>query len=787
MKLTSTHWGAYEVESKDGRVVELKPFAHDIDPSPIGQSVVGLLDHKSRIRKPAIRKSWLEKGPGASPEKRGSEPFVEVDWDEAARLLGGELDRVRNTHGNKAIFGGSYGWASAGRFHHAQSQLHRFLNSIGGFTRSVNTYSYAAAEVIMPQVMGNFTSLLTRHNSWRNLVENCDLMVCFGGLALDNGQISNGGTGRHIQSGFFEEAWREGVRFVNVSPRKFDVKPDSGVTWLAVYPNSDVALMLALCYTLRSSRRVDEAFIEDFTSGYDKFCEYLDGVHDGVPKNAKWAADLCGLKPSQITQLAHEMSKCKCMINVSWSLTRQQYGEQPYWAAVCLAAMLGQIGSRGGGIGFGYGIANHIGNNVVPMTYATLPQYNNPITDFIPVARLSDMLLNPGGTYEYNGAQRTYPDIKMIYWAGGNPFHHHQDLNKLMKAWTRPDTIVMHDWCWNAAVKRADVVLPCTTSLEREDVGMTPRDPFAFYMHKAAEAPGEAIDDFEIFTRVARAMGVEKKFTDGRTSEAWVRWMWEKSTQWSKDVKQPLCDFDTLKEHGFHENTNSQAQHVMMWMFRKNARRHKIGTPSGRIEMYSEKLSGLGIGDCPAHPTWMEPDEWLGNATPEFPLHLLGRQPRNKLHSQFDPGQHSQADKVEGREPLEMSVSDAQERGIEQGDIVKVTSSRGSCLCGAIFSRGIKKGVVTICTGSWFDPVDPAAFGEPLSFEAMCKHGNPNVLTPDRPTSLFGQGPAPHSCLVSVEKYEGPLPEVTAFDPPELLARDAAGEAHDGGPKDSDE
>ena len=77
--------------------------------------------------------------------------------------MGSELQRVIDADGNEAIYAGSYGWASAGRFHHAQSQIHRFLNVIGGYTKSVNTYSFAAAEVMMPHVIGDFRTVSYTH------------------------------------------------------------------------------------------------------------------------------------------------------------------------------------------------------------------------------------------------------------------------------------------------------------------------------------------------------------------------------------------------------------------------------------------------------------------------------------------------------------------------------------------------------------------------------------------------------------------------------------------------
>src|SRR4051812_17839865 len=108
--LTSTHWGAYDVTVHDGKIVGITPFSRDPDPSPIGQSLAEGVTAPCRIRRPAVRKSYLEQGPGAARDKRGAEPFVQVDWDTALDLVAAELQRVTKEHGNEAIFAGSYGW-----------------------------------------------------------------------------------------------------------------------------------------------------------------------------------------------------------------------------------------------------------------------------------------------------------------------------------------------------------------------------------------------------------------------------------------------------------------------------------------------------------------------------------------------------------------------------------------------------------------------------------------------------------------------------------------------------
>jgi biotin/methionine sulfoxide reductase len=95
----------------------------------------------------------------------------------------------------------------------------------------------------------------------------------------------------------------------------------------------------------------------------------------------------------------------------------------------------------------------------------------NPIDIAIPAARISDCLLHSGKPFDFNGKRTCYPDIRLVYWAGGNPFHHHQDINKLRRAWQKPETAVVHEPWWTATARHADIVLPATTSLERDDIG----------------------------------------------------------------------------------------------------------------------------------------------------------------------------------------------------------------------------------------------------------------------------------------------------------------------------
>jgi len=759
LPLTASHWGTYRVETRDGRVTTLHGFEEDPDVSPIGSGIVDVLRGPSRIMTPAIRKSWLDHGPGTANERRGRDPFVQVTWEEADQIVADELTRVIHTHGNESIYAGSYGWASAGRFHHAQSQIHRFLNCIGGYVRSVDTYSFAAGEVLLPHVIGNLYVMLTHATSWPSIIDNSNLVVAFGGIPLKNGQINSGGLGRHTQKENLQLALDSGVQIINVSPVQSDLGDDSRIRWLAPWPNTDTALLLGIAYTLFFENRVNQAFISKYTTGYEKFLSYLNGTEDGTAKTARWAAGICGLGEYDILNLAREMSAGRTMISLSWSLTRQDHGEQPFWAGIAVASMLGQIGLPGGGIGFGYSATNSVGDHGSRVPGASLPQGENPVRSFIPVARFVDMLLHPGDQYDYNGQTLTYPDIHLVYWAGGNPFHHHQDINRMLRAWQKPDTIIVNEWCWNSMAKHCDIVLPCTTTLERNDIALSPRDPFAVQMEKAVDPPGHARNDFDIFSGIAKKMGVVEAFTGSRNEEEWLHFIYSQTRQNAKSRGIDLPSYEDFKSNGWTLYPPPKEPAVLFKSFRDDPLNNPLKTRSGKIELFCQTIDRFGYPDCPGHPAWMEPLEWLGNAERES-LHLLSNQPATKLHSQLDHGQYSRSKKVDGREPIAINARESCKRNLKSGDTVKIYNERGACLAGLVIDDGIRDGVALMSTGAWFDPDEPGVIG------SLCRHGNPNVLTPDKGTSLLGQGPIANSCLVRIEKFEGNAPPVTAFDPP---------------------
>jgi biotin/methionine sulfoxide reductase len=755
----SSHWGAFSAYQDAGQLVVV-PHVNDPDPSALLQNIPQALNHPARIAQPMVRRGWLERGVGSSQE-RGRQDFVPMDWPQVLDLLAAELRRVYATHGADAVFGGSYGWASAGRFHHAQSQVHRFLNALGGYVRSVNSYSAGASSVILPHVLGSYEDAARRVVLWTDVAQHTDIVLAFGGMAAKNSMVSGGGTSRHIVRGAMAEARARGATFVSISPLRSDMPVEADAAWCSIIPGTDTALMLAMAHTLVVNKLHDTAFLDRYCEGYATFEAYLLGHTDGQPKDAAWAANITGIAADMVIALARSLTGKRTLIAVSHSLQRAEHGEQPVWMGVVLAAMLGQIGLPGGGFAYSLGALANIGKPELSVPIPTFPQGRNRVSDFIPVARISDMLLQPGGTFEYNGRRLTYPDIKLVYWAGGNPFHHHQDIGRLRAAFARPETVVVHDFGWTATARHADIVLPCTMSMERDDLGGSSNDPLMVAMHRLVQPYAAARDDYDIFAELAQRLSIGEKFTEGRSSSEWLRVLYLQTASALRDQGHTAPAFEDFWRQGELELPLAQGEIDKLTAFYTDPERGRLATPSGKIEIYSSTIAGFGYDDCPGHPTWLPPSDGHGStATKHLPLQLVANQPATRLHSQMDFGGVSKASKIRGREPMQIHPADAIVRGIRDGDIVRLYNDRGACLAGAVLSEDVRPGVVQLATGAWYDPDSPE-LDNPL-----CVHGNPNVLTRDVGTSRLAQGCTGQLTCVQVERFSGNLPPIRAFDPP---------------------
>jgi biotin/methionine sulfoxide reductase len=238
----------------------------------------------------------------------------------------------------------------------------------------------------------------------------------------------------------------------------------------------------------------------------------------------------------------------------------------------------------------------------------------------------------------------------------------------------------------------------------------------------------------------------------------WLRHLYGRWRDKVRTNQASIPDFDAFWQDGMFEIPRRADEYVMLAEFRADPQAKKLATPSGRIELYSERIASFGYDDCPPHASWLEPAEWLGaKAAATYPLHLISSQPRYRLHSQMDCGPVSARGKVAGREAVAINPNDAAKRGISNGDVVRLFNSRGACLAGVQVTDAVAPGVVRLSCGAWYDPA-----GE------LCVHGNANMLTEDRGTSKLAQAPTSATTLVEIERWTADVPPVTAFMPPAL-------------------
>ena len=182
-----------------------------------------------------------------------------------------------------------------------------------------------------------------------------------------------------------------------------------------------------------------------------------------------------------------------------------------------------------------------------------MPAKRNPTGFFIPVASNTEVLENPGGDHHFNGRVLQFPDTRIIWWAGGNPFHHHQDLNRMLRAWARAETIIVQEPWWTSLARHADIVLPATTTLERNDSASSGRDRFRRAMHQAIAPQGQARNDHDILADIAEELGYRERFTEQRYEEAWLRHLFDSWRRTGARMGQETPDFDTFCVKGCWE------------------------------------------------------------------------------------------------------------------------------------------------------------------------------------------------------------------------------------------
>lgn len=748
---TASHWGIFKpIFNNDGRIESLVAFKEDPKPSPNLDKIAKLPYSEKRIRYPMVRESYFRDGP-ASRDKRGSDRWIRVSWNDALSLVAKEMRRIYDHYGPNAMFGRSYGWMSCGEVNSAVTLNRRLLRLCGGFVECTNSYSTAAIAPVLSCIFGESDP---QSSDWDDILNNSRRVVFWGCDPLITNDV-DWCTTLHNSYPKIDALKASGINTIVINPLRTQTGSYLESEWIAPYPGTDCALMLAMIYTLHQSGRLDLDFIERFTVGFKPFMAYVLGEKDGIAKSAEWAEKQCGVPARKIRELAHELRDNRTMIMMGWGPQRAQFGEQPPRMVTALACALGHIGLPGGGLGTNYhycsggslsGIGpsvRGIGSNVKPV----LPYKDDGAgTALIPVARFAECFLNPGESFYYMDKKLTYPEIRMVMWAGGNPFSHQPQTNRLAESWKKPETVVVTDCFWTPTALNADIVLPACTFFERNDItgiGSYTNDGIV-YMKKAIEPMYESKSDYEIYSLLAAKMGCADSFTCGRSEEDWIRVIYQEAAHSKRRFGITLPDYETFKANGvllFDKNKNEKP-YIAFEDFRKDPLKYPLKTKSGKIEITNEKIQDCHYSDCPPHPVYLQPTEFVLAKEKKYPFAFVSAKSMHRLHSQLG-GLSSES----GTEPVMINEENAREKNIVSGDTVIVKNDRGAILAKAFVTADIRKNVICMRHGAWYEPKE-------INGGTIDVGGCSNTLTPDIPTSRFTCGNVASSALVDVEKFD---------------------------------
>ncbi|MCA2414621.1 MULTISPECIES: trimethylamine-N-oxide reductase TorA [Vibrio] len=776
-KVTGSHWGAFRAHIYAGKVQEIKPLELDKNPTEMLNGIKGIIYSPSRVRYPMVRLDWLKKHK-YSADTRGNNRFIRVTWDEALDLFYRELERIQKDYGPWALHAGQTGWNQTGSFNNCTAHMQRAVGMHGNFITKVGDYSTGAGQTIMPYVLGS-TEVYAQGTSWSEILDNSDNIVLWANDPVKNLQVGwNCETHESFKylAQLKEKVAKGEINVLSVDPVKNKTQRYLENDHLYINPLTDVAFMLAVAHVLYNEDLYDKKFIDTYCLGFEEFIQYVQGkTKDKVEKTPEWAAAICGVKADKIREFARMLVSGRTQILMGWCIQRQEHGEQPYWAAAVVAAMVGQIGLPGGGISYGH----HYSSIGVPSTgfagpggfprnldQGMKPKWDN--NDFngysrtIPVARWIDCLLEPGKEINYNGGKVKLPDFKMMVISGCNPWHHHQDRNRMKKAFRKLQTVVTIEFAWTATCRFSDIVLPACTQWERNDI-----DVYGSYSNKGLIAMHRLVDplfqskpDFQIMSELTQRFGRREEYTRGMSEMEWIESLYNDCKK-ANEGKFEMPEFNEFWEKSVLDFGEGKPW-VRHADFRKDPELNPLGTPSGFIEITSRKIGRYGYEHCQEHPMWFEKSERShgGPGSDKYPFWLQSCHPDKRLHSQMCESEEFRATyAVQGREPVYINPADAKAKGIKDGDLVRVFNGRGQLLAGAVLTDSYPRGVIRIEEGAWYGPLNEKE-------GAICTYGDPNTLTQDIGSSELAQATSANTCIVDFEKFTGKVPPVTSFGGP---------------------
>ncbi|EPC7254339.1 dimethylsulfoxide reductase subunit A [Cronobacter sakazakii] len=685
--------------------------------------------------------------------KRGEGKFVRISWDEALDTIAQGMKRIISDYGNEAIYlnygTGTLGGTMTRSWPPGKTLLARLMNCCGGYLNHYGDYSSAQIAAGLNYTYGGWAD----GNSPSD-IENSKLVVLFGNNPGET-RMSGGGVTYYLE----QARAKSQARMIVIDPRYTDTAAGREDEWIPIRPGTDAALASAIAWVLITENYVDQPFLDNYCVGYDEktlppgapanghYKAYIlgDGP-DGTAKTPAWAAPITGIPEARIIKLAREIGEAKpAFIAQGWGPQRHSNGELACRAIAMLPILTGNVGIHGGNSGAREGSFS--------LPFERMPTLQNPVETSISMFTWTDAIeRGPSMTATADGVrgkEKLDVPIKMIWnYAGNCLINQHSQINRtheILQDDKKCELIVVIDCHMTASARYADILLPDCTASEQMDFALDAscgNMAYVIFADQAIAPRFECRTIYDITSALAVRMGVGDTFTEGRTQEGWLRHLYAQSRRAIPE----LPDFDTFRQQGIFKLRDPQGHHVAYQAFRENPAANPLDTPSGKIEIYSSALADIAAhwqlpeGDV-IHPLPVYSPGFEQVSDPlraQYPLQLTGFHYKSRTHSTYGNVDVLQA---ACRQQVWINPQDAQARGINNGDLVRVWNARGEARIEAKVTPRIMPGVVALGEGAWYQP----------DAEGVDHAGSINVLTTQRPSPLAKGNPS-HSNLVQLAR-----------------------------------
>lgn len=716
-----------------------------------GRSMRKWINHPDRLLYPMKRVG-----------KRGEGKFERISWDEALQTIHDQLDRIYKNYGPESV----YIIYATGMHSTTGNPSKRLLGMLGGYLNQGYDYSANQILAVMPYMMGSDKEKGSVFNPYDNLnsssmteaAAHSDLLVMFGNSPAETRM---GGANITWDFARTREAIKSrGGKIVNIDYRMNESASGHSDEWLPIRTGTDAALASALVHEFIVDGKTDESFLEKYCVGWDEktmpasakgkslsYKDYIMGTgYDKVEKTPEWAAEITQIPADRIRQLAADLENAKApFVAQGWGSQRHTNGEETTRAICMVPIALGKIGLPGTNTG------QREAEPAISLV-GSLPA-KNPVKTTLPVYEYLNAVdhghemtaANAGIT----GADKLSSDIKCIWnYAGNCLTNQHSDINythDILADESKCEFIVCWDTVMTDSAKYADILLP--DAMRSEQLNMYTQGYAEWYAGvtvggPAQEPPGECRSSYDVCADLADKFGIKDKFTEGRTQEEWIQYLYEEGRK--KNPELPA--WDKMVEQAVYKRPLDPV--IGLKGFRDNPTAHPLGTPSGKIEIYSEELAKLNdtweLADDEkiyAIPEFHGGFQGYGSATDEYPLYCSGFHHKSRVHSSFGFIEELQQ---AARQQVWINPADAKPRHIENGDLCSVKSPAGEIRIEARVTNRIIPGTIGIPQGAWHDA--------DMNGDKVDHGGCINTLTTYKPTPLAkGNGPA-HSIIAQVAK-----------------------------------